>query len=210
MSSRRNPDFDCAAVHGVWAGAICLGQSSGRLRFLDRVESTLTDLRTLIRGVRTPPDIVTIVAIDDAMVKHGAAYPLARKDIAAIVDAIARLEPKVIAIDLLLVDNGSADGDEALAKSLAARPTVLAGAAVFPDDSKPLANDSEGPLSRLPPADRLLLPLPAFTEQAEVGIANVATGQTGTPMSIPMLFRTRDKIELSFPLRIAASRSERR
>jgi adenylate cyclase len=204
MSSRRIQILIALLCTGVWAGAICLGQSSGRLRFLDRVESTLTDLRTLVRGVRTPPDIVTIVAIDDAMVKHGAAYPLARKDIAGIVDAIARLEPKVIAIDLLLVDNGPADGDEALAKSLAVRPTVLAGAAVFPDDSKPLANDSEGPLSRLPPADRLLLPLPAFTEHAEVGIANVATGQTGTPTSIPMLFRTRDKIELSFPLRIAA------
>ena len=55
---------------------------------------------------------------------------------------------------------------------------MLAAAAVFPDDSQPLANDSEGPLARLPSADRLLLPLPAFTEHAEVGIANVATGQT--------------------------------
>ena len=173
------------------------------MRFLDRVESILVDLRTLARGVRTPPDIVTIVAIDDAMLKHGASYPLSRNDIAGIVDAIAQFEPKVIAIDLLLVDKGSVDGDAALAKSLAARPTVLAAAAVFPDDSQPQPSDSEGPLARLPSADRLLLPLPAFTEQAEVGVANVSTGQTGTPMSIPMLFRTRDKLELSFPLRIA-------
>ena len=32
----------------------------------------------------------------------------------------------------------------------------------------------------------------------------MATGQTGTPLSVPMLFRTRDKIELSFPLRVAS------
>jgi adenylate cyclase len=203
MSSRRIQILIALLCTAVWAVAICLGQSSGRLRFLDRVESILVDLRTLARGVRAPPDIVTIVAIDDAMVKHGASYPLSRKDIAGIIDAIARLEPKVIAIDLLLVDKGPADGDAALAKSLAARPTVLAAAAVFPDDSQPQPSDSEGPLARLPSADRLLLPLPAFTEQAEVGVANVSTGQTGTPMSIPMLFRTRDKIELSFPLRIA-------
>ena len=56
----------------------------------------------------------------------------------------------------------------------------------------------------MPKADRFLLPLPAFADRAEVGIANVATGQTGTPLSVPMLFRTRDKIELSFPLRVAS------
>ena len=66
------------------------------------------------------------------------------------------------------------------------------------------------PLARLPEADRFLLPLPAFADHAEVGIANVTTGQTGTPLSVPMLFRTRDKIELSFPLRSPPSRSASR
>ena len=160
-------------------------------------------MRTLARGVKAPPDLVTIVAIDDTMVKLGGAYPLPRAEIAKIVEAIARLEPKVIAIDLLLVDKGPADGDAALAKSLAANPTVLAGAAVFSNTVQPSAED-DGPLARLPKADRFLLPLPAFADRAEVGIANVATGQTGTPLSVPMLFRTHDKIELSFPLRVAS------
>ena len=78
-------------------------------------------MRTLARGVKAPPDLVTIVAIDDTIVKLGGTYPLPRAEIARIVEAIARLEPKVIAIDLLLVDKGSADGDAALAKSLAAQ-----------------------------------------------------------------------------------------
>ena len=74
-----------------------------------------------------PPNLVTIVAIDDAIVRLKGVYPLARIDLARVVDAIARLDPKVIAVDLLLVDNGADDADEALAKSLAARPTVHCG-----------------------------------------------------------------------------------
>ena len=188
---------------GLWAGAIWLAHSSGHLRFLDRLESALSDVRTLVRGVKTPPDLVTIVAIDDTIVKLTGAYPLPRAQIAAIVEAIAQHEPKVIAIDLLLLDKGPADGDAALAKSLTARPTVLAAAAAFSDTVQPAA-DNDGPLARLPKADRFLLPLPAFAERAEVGIANVVTGQSGTPLSVPMLFRTRDKIELSLPLRVAS------
>jgi adenylate cyclase len=187
----------------VWAAAIWLGHSNGHLRFLDRLESALTDARTLARGAKTPPDLVTIVAIDDGIVKLGSTYPLPRAELAGIVEAIARLKPKVIAIDLLLVDKGPADGDAALAKSLAASPTVLAAAAVFPETVQPSAQ-GDGPLAGLPTADRFLLPLPAFADHAEVGIANVTTRQTGTPLSIPMLFRTRDKVELSFPLRVAS------
>ena len=203
MSHRRLHILVALLCTGLWAGAIWLGHSSGYLRFLDRLESALTDARTLLRGAKASPDLVTIVAIDDTIVKLGGAYPLPRSEIAKIVEAIARLEPKVIAVDLLLVDKGPADGDAALAKSIAARPTVLAAAAIFSDTVQPSA-ESDGPLARLPKADRFLLPLPAFAEHAEVGIANVATGQTGTPMLVPMLFRTRDHIELSFPLRVAS------
>jgi adenylate cyclase len=74
---------------------------------------------------------------------------------------------------------------------------------MFSNTVQPSA-ESDGPLARLPKANRFLLPLPALAEHAEIGIANVATGQTGTPLSVPMLFRTRDNIELSFPLRVAS------
>jgi adenylate cyclase len=203
MSHRRLHILVALLCTGLWAGAIWLGHSTGHLRFLDRLESALTDVRTLMRGVKTPPDLVTIVAIDDATVRLGGSYPLSRAEIARTVEAIARLEPKVIAIDLLLVDKRPADGDAELAKSFAGRPTVLAAAAVFSNTVQPSA-DNDGPLTRLPKADRFLLPLPAFADHAEVGIANVATGQTGTPLSVPMLFRTDDKVELSFPLRVAS------
>jgi adenylate cyclase len=203
MSHRRLHILVALLCTGLWAGAIWLGHSNGYLRLLDRLESELTDVRTLMRGAKTPPDLVTIVAIDDATVRLGGSYPLPRAEIAKIVEAIARLEPKVTAIDLLLVDKRPADGDAELAKSFEGRPTVLAAAAVFSNTLQPSA-DNDGPLARLPKADRFLLPLPAFADHAEVGIANVATGQTGTPLSVPMLFRTDDKIELSFPLRVAS------
>jgi adenylate cyclase len=205
MIGRYLQSIIAVALAAIWGFGIYFEHGRGRLRFLDRVESTTIDLRTLVRGVRVPPDLVTIVAIDDAIVKQKGVYPLARIDLAAIVDAIARLEPKVIAVDLLLVDKGPDDADEALAKSLAARPAVIAAAAVFPEATQSIfAGNDDGPLARLPTAERFLLPLKKFADHAQIGIVNVASDPSGTPRSIPMLFRTSDMVELSFPLRVAA------
>jgi adenylate cyclase len=188
----------------IWGGGIYYWHDRGHLRFLDRFESTTIDLRTLVRGVRAPPDIVTIVAIDDAVVKQRGVYPLSRTDLARIVDEIARLQPKVIALDLLLVDKGPDDADDVLAKSLAAHPAVIGAAAVFPEATQSiLAGSDQDPLARLPRAERFLLPLQKFAEHAQIGIVNVTVDQSGTPRSIPMLFRTNDMVELSFPLRVA-------
>jgi len=122
MSSRHLQTLIAVVLAGLWGFGVYFGHAYGHLQFLDRAESAMTDLRTLVRGVRVPPDLLTIVAIDDAAVKQAGSYPLARIDLARLVDAIARLEPRVIAVDLLLVDKGTDDGDEALAKSLASVP----------------------------------------------------------------------------------------
>jgi adenylate cyclase len=203
MGSRHLQTLIAVFLSGLWGAAVYFAHERGHLSFLDRIESAMTDLRTLARGVRVPPDFVTIVAIDDTMVKQGGSYPLARIDLARIIDAIARLQPKVIAIDLLLVDRGSDDGDEALARSLTGRACVIAAAAVFAQASQPIAAEN-GPLARLPRAERFLLPLKRFADHAQIGIANVTTDRGGTPSSIPMLFRTHDSIEMSFSLRAAA------
>jgi adenylate cyclase len=187
----------------LWGAGVYAGHANGHLRFLDRLEATLTDLRTQVRGVQTPPDLVTIVAIDDTVVKRGGSYPLPRADLARVVDTIVQFKPKVVAIDLLLVDRSAAIGDATLANTLASGPMVLAAAAIFPSASETVEPSSQGPLAALPQAERFLLPLPAFADHAEVGVVNVATGQSGSPLSVPMLFRTRDKVELSFPLRVA-------
>jgi adenylate cyclase len=205
MSGRHLQTMIALVLAGFWGGGVYFAHSHGHLRFLDRAESAMTDLRTQVRGTRAPPDLVTIVAIDDAIVAQKGSYPLARIDLARIVGAIARLEPKVIAVDLLLVDKATDEGDEALARSLAERPAVIAAAAVFPQASQSVFADNDaGPLALLPRADKFLLPLKKFSDHAQIGIANVATDQTGTPRAIPMLFRTSDRIEMSFPLRVAA------
>jgi adenylate cyclase len=205
MSSRHLQTPIALVLAGLWGFGVYLGNSYGHLQFLDRAESAMIDLRTLVRGARVPPALLTIVAIDDATVKQEGSYPLARGVLARVIDEIARLQPKVIAVDLLLVDKGPDDGDEALARSLARRPTAIAAAAVFPNASQSVsAENDEGPFARLPRAETFLLPLKKFADHAQIGIVNVATYRTGTPRSIPMLFRTGDKIEMSLPLRVAA------
>lgn len=203
MSSRRVQILVALALTALWGAGIYTAHANGHLRFLDRLEATLTDWRTQVRGVQRPPDLVTIVAIDDTVVKRGGSYPLPRADLARVVDTIMQFKPKVVAIDLLLVDRSATIGDATLANTLATGPMVLAAAAIFPSASESVAPGSAGPLAVLPQAERFLLPLPAFADHAEVGIVNVATGQSGSPLSVPMLFRTRDKVELSFPLRVA-------
>src|SRR3981081_2713420 len=126
MGSRHLQTLIAMFLSGLWGAAVYFAHERSHLNFLDRIESAMTDLRTLARGVRMPPYVVTICAIDDAVVKQGGSYPLARIDLARIIDAIARLEPKVIAVDLLLVDRGTNDGDEALEKSLMGSASVLA------------------------------------------------------------------------------------
>ena len=193
------------AQAAIWGFGVYFEHNRGGLRFLDRIESATIDIRTLARGKRVPPDLVTIVAIDDDVVRLRGAYPLPRIDLAKIVDTIAKLEPKVIAIDLLLIDNGVPEADEALAKSLQTRPAVVGAAAIFPEASQAISSENDsGPLAGLPTAERFLLPLKRFTDYASIGIVNVATDQSGTPRSIPVLFRTVDRVELSFPLRVAA------
>ncbi|RXH24989.1 MULTISPECIES: adenylate/guanylate cyclase domain-containing protein [Bradyrhizobium] len=202
--TRRVQILVALVLTALWGAGIYAAHATGHLRFLDRLEATLTDWRTQVRGVQRPPDLVTIVAIDDTVVKRGGSYPLPRADLARVVDTIVQFKPKVVAIDLLLVDRSAAIGDATLANTLATGPMVLAAAAIFPSASETVEPSSAGPLAMLPQAERFLLPLPPFADHAEVGVVNVATGQSGSPLSVPMLFRTQDKVELSFPLRVAS------
>ncbi|MDP3690649.1 CHASE2 domain-containing protein, partial [Bradyrhizobium sp.] len=190
----------------LWSLALGVGHWRGEVALLDRAESPLTDLRLVARGERRAPDQLTIVAIDDdTAAKHGG-YPLPRAGLAALVDAIARLEPRVVGVDLLLIDQGNdrVQGDTALAQALGKRPTVIASAAVFPQATQLIEAGEPGPLARLPRAEKFLLPLKTFADHAAVGVVNLTADKSGTPRGVPMLFRTRDRVELSFPLRVAA------
>jgi adenylate cyclase len=203
MSGRALQTLVALALAGLWGLTLGYGHWRGDVRFLDRAEAALTDLRTLARGETAAPDLVTIVAVDDEVARKEGSYPLARSELARIVNAIAQYEPKVIAVDLLLVDHGPDDGDNALVQSFGKRPTAIAAAAIFPQARQSIFAE-DGPLARLPRAEQFLLPLKIFADHAAVGVVNVTTDQSGTPRAVPMLFRTSERIEMSLPLRVAA------
>jgi adenylate cyclase len=204
MNGRALRTLVALVLTGLWGLALDYGYRRGDVGLLDRAEAAMTDLRTLARGERAAPDLVTIVAIDDEVARREGSYPLMRRNLARIVDAIAQFEPKVIAVDLLLVDHGQDDGDRALARSFDKRPTAIAAAAIFAHARQSIAPADEDPLTRLPRAEKFLLPLQVFADRAAIGVVNVTTDQSGTPRAIPMLFRTSDRIEMSLPLRVAA------
>ncbi|TCL73681.1 adenylate/guanylate cyclase domain-containing protein [Rhizobium sp. BK251] len=190
-------------LSGLWGGFLGFEHLRGNMWFLERVEATMTDVRSLVRGQTPAPSLVTIVAIDDATAQQEGSYPLSRASLARIVDAIARLKPKVIAVDMLLVDPGPEAGDQALATALRQTKSVLAAAAVFSTEKQLIPDDQGSPLSAVPDAERLLLPVVPLADAAAVGVVNVSTDDSGTPRFVPMLFRSGDRIESSFPLRVA-------
>ncbi len=201
---RRLQNLVAVVLAGLWGAFIWSAHGRGHLAFLDRVQAAVTDFGTILRGVKPPPDLVTIVEIDDALVKQ-AGSSLPRLELGHLVQAIARLKPRVIALDFLLVDKGSDEGDDAVADALGASPTVIAGAALFPESRQSIdVENREDPIAGLPKAERFLLPLKKFSDHAQIGIVNLGTARTGTPRSMPMLFRTSDSVEMSLPLRVAA------
>src|SRR5215207_7283710 len=72
----------------------------------------------------------------------------------------------IVAIDLLLLDHGSDAGDAALAAALEKQFSVIAAAAVFPDSVQSVDTSENGALTRLPRAERFLLPLKTFSDHA--------------------------------------------
>lgn len=203
MTGRGFQTLIALLVAALWALALGYGHLKGDVRFLDRAEGALTDLRLLVRGERPAPGLLAIVAIDDETASKKGGYPLPRTELARLVEEIARFEPRIIALDLLLVDRGNAAGDDALARALKKRPSLIAGAAVFPEAVQSVETSENDALARLPRAERFVLPLKAFADQAATGVVNLNTDASGTPRGVPMLFRTNDKVELSFPLRAA-------
>jgi adenylate cyclase len=189
---------------GLWGGSLALSHWRGAVSLLDRIEAPLADFRFLIQGPQSPPDTITIVAIDDRTVQETGSYPLSRTTLAQLVDRLGQMAPQVIAIDLLFVDPGQPEGDRALAASLRKVPSVLAAAGIFDHSQQTVVNGSNSELQAVPAASHVLLPLKALTEVAAVGMVNVATDSSGVPRHVPLLLRSGDQLVPSFPLRAAS------
>jgi adenylate cyclase len=189
-----------SALWGGFLGSLHLTGSAG---FLDRMEASLTDIRSVLIGGKTPPPAVAIIAIDDrTAASHG--FPIDRATLARAITAVAASRPKTIALDLLLLDPGTEEGDVALASALRLVPSVIAAAAVFSESKQMVTSDPNDPLSGIPVADSLLLPLKRFSDIAATGVVNVATDETGVPRFIPLISRSAGRVDPSFPLRAAS------
>ncbi|QRM50758.1 adenylate/guanylate cyclase domain-containing protein [Rhizobium sp. BG6] len=189
----------------LWAGSLSSLHIAGKLSFLDRIEASLTDLRSTMLGARQPRPIVSIIAIDDRTAE-AEGYPLSRVKLAELVDAIGKMKPKVIALDLLLVDPGPEEGDAALVAALTETPSVIAAAGIFSKSTQMVTSDAGDPLAGIPVADKILLPLARFSDVAAVGVVNVSTDDAGTPRYVPLISRASDRVYPSFSL-LAASLS---
>ena len=203
ITSRRLALFLPPLIAGLWAAALGFEHVRGDMWFLGRVEATMTDVRMSVRGTRVPPDNTVIVAIDDEVVRKDGGYPVSRGTVARIVKAIGAAKPKAIGIDMLLVDPGPDGGDRALAEVLAHHPAVIGSAAQFAASTQALGGGG-GILSDIPVADGFLTPLPIFADVSTLGVVNVATDEVGTPREVPLVFSDGSRVELAFPLRLAA------
>ena len=203
MQGRRLLITIALLLAALWGGLLGYMHLSGSMSFLDRLEASLTDLRSTVVGARVPPPITSIVAIDDQTAADNG-YPLNRATLARVVSAVSALKPKVIALDLLLVDPGSDEGDAALALALQQTPSVIAAAGVFPKEIQVVGIDANDPLAAIPTASKMLLPLGRFSDVAAIGVVNVATDESGTPRFIPLISRGGERVDASFPLRVAS------
>jgi adenylate cyclase len=203
MNGRALQTLIALILAGLWGLGLGVAHWRGDMEFLERAEATMLDIRTLMRGKSVAPDAVTIIAIDDDVVRQVGDYPIARATLAQIIDIVESFSPKAIAVDILLVDPGPEADDAALARSLSRSPSVIAAAAVYPDGKQWIAAEDDGLLDGVPSAARILLPLKRFTDSAQLGVVNVITDNTGTPRFFPMLFRTGDRIHASLALQAA-------
>lgn len=204
MSGRRLQTIVAVMLAGLWGAGLGVLHVGGEPWMLDRVEATLTDLRTLMRGVREPPPVVLIVAIDDETVRDAGGYPVSRATLARIVDTIATLGPRAVALDILLLDPGEEADDQALAASLARNRGVIAAAAVFGQARQQAPALTGSALDGVPIADGFELPRETFANNAVTGVVNLSTDHAGTPRFAPMVFRTTERVETSFPLQAAS------
>ncbi|CAH1672053.1 CHASE2 domain-containing protein [Chelatococcus asaccharovorans] len=186
-----------------WTAYVIHWHVAGRASVFDRLEAVTLDLRALMAPGKTPPPEVIIVAIDDETVRQMGAFPLPRDKLATLIDAIARRQPKALAIDLLFVDRSTPVQDQALAKALSQLPAVIAAAGLF-DGSEPQRPTTGEIIGLVPRPRSMMWPVAPLASAAEVGLVNIVTDVGGMPRHVPMIYRGPDGVVPSFVLLAAA------
>jgi adenylate cyclase len=156
---------------------------------------------------------VRVVDIDDESIRRFGQWPWPRERMAALVDTLANAHVAAVAFDILFsekerVGAGSSDGgDDAFAKAIADRPTVLgsfftdaptgveipakAGFAVAGDD----------PASFLHQAGGALAPLPVFSQNAAgIGFMNWRPDADRVVRQVPLILSVNGKLQPSLAM----------
>jgi adenylate cyclase len=163
-----------------------------------RMEGALLDLRFRLRGPLPPPESVVIVAVDEPALDRIGAYEPLRAALAESLAKIAAAGPRVIGIDILLVDRTGADAALASAIRKAGPVLLAAGITAAHDGPGNVTAAQEAALTRsaLPvvigrpaaprePA-RLVLPNPRLVAEGLLAHVNVAPDEGGAARAIPL------------------------
>jgi adenylate cyclase len=190
--------FFFGVAGAVWGACLGASQVAGHLSPVDRIENALLDWRYALAGERARPRGVVIAAIDDATIAK-AGFPLPRTALARIIRGVAAHTPRVIAVDILLIDAGAEEADLELIEALRSATTVISAAGLFDADS---AMESE----YLPRPTQILWPQQKFLDAAQsAALANLSTDRSGVPRHVPLLFNADGKIVPSFVLSTAVA-----
>lgn len=119
----------------AWAAAAGLTQ---------RIDNAILD-RALVSGASPSSADIVIVAIDERSLASEGQWPWPRSKIAKLVDRIGESSPRAILLDVLFIEPSDAEGDAALAASLA-----RSGKVALPIGHAP-ARDASSGASALPP-----------------------------------------------------------
>jgi adenylate cyclase len=188
----------------AWGGFLGMRHLAGAGSWLDQLENLSVDWRYSLAGPREPPRGVVIAAIDEDTIRQAGAFPLPRKVLAQIVRGLARYNPQVICLDMLLLDPGAPEADQELADALRATRTVIGAVGLF-DGASTTAEESPGGLALIPAPARILWPQDMFRRASQPGLSNVSTDRSGVPRYVPMLFESGGTIVPSFGLAAAAA-----
>ena len=170
----------CAAL---WSAILIQPHLVGRSGVVDTLENRLVDIRYILAGPKNPTADVVIVAIDDETLANSTN---GRKLLASLIANIAQSNARVLALDVLLVEEGGLETDKALADALASLPSHIAAAAVYGVDAQTPAN--------------IIWPQPIFRDAAKAGLVNLSTDASGTPRYVPLLLDVNGALQPSLAL----------
>ena len=131
---------------------------------------------------------VALVLIDDATLGQYGRWPWPRAQLAKLIDAVSRQQPKAIGVDILLSEAEDEQNDGALARAIQSAPNLVLAAKI----------------SASPTGTLWIDPLPRFAQAAKgVGHVQAAIDFDGVCRSVPLDEPSADGMRPAFALKLA-------